>query len=879
MKKLLIFTTILCLALASCAPASLLGVTGPLRPAANPTAAAPQPATPTLDPPQSASPTPGAIQPAAPAARNGIPNFGHIVLIMLENRDYTSATDGQQMPQLAGLAQQNVLLSNYYAVSHPSLPNYMALMSGSTQGLTSDCTNCFVNQPNLADEIEASGRTWKAYLEGLPSPCFVGDSGNYAQKHDPLLYFDSIRLNATRCDRSILPLTSLDGDLANNSLPNFSYIMPDLCNSGHSCPAAIADKWVGSMVAKLQASPALGKNSLIIIAFDEASTSDTSGCCELPSPAGGHVEVVLISPSATQGFTDNTPYSHYSLLKMILTAWNLPDLGNAAQAQAIEAPWSGVQATPSAPAGPATPSQAPGAVNAAPSAYAGVPIEHPLPAKSIPTSGPQVSSCASSSPTTAAYTVKICFADPATGSTLSGDVSVSAAVKLTGTTRSNLEEMIFTLNGNYLLTTFNSPYTFILPTSHWVDGNYTLSVEAVMRDKFTSRQGSMPVVFKNGITTVPVNTNHFQPTSGNPAANGAPFLVAAGGDGASGEPSAAAVTKLIASINPNLFLYLGDIYENGSPAEFYNWYGSTSTYFGQFRSITDPTIGNHEYLTQGASGYFNYWDNIPNYYSFNAGGWHFISLNANSPKISVDPGSAQYQWLQQDLAANAQTCTIVYYHQPLYNIGTELAATYMAPIWAMLAKYGVSIVLNGHDHDYQRWVPLDGAGQPSPNGVTEFVVGSAGHGIQKFTHSDSRVAYANDTQPAAFGILLLQLSQTGASFTYQATSGNVLDSGSIPCRHTSSPSSVLPTPASGLQLVYQPTAGMNAAGMGADMFNWITGSSIYANGSPFVVIPGISLTASYTYVLSSPLQASSKNAFLPQGSLQNGNPMSASPPG
>jgi hypothetical protein len=707
-----------------------------------------------------------------------LPNFDHIVLIMLENRDYSNAMDGTQMPKLAALAKQNVLLSNYFAVTHPSLPNYIALMSGNTLGITSDCTNCFVNQSNLADEIEASGRTWKAYLEGLPSPCFIGDSGNYAQKHDPLLYFDSVRLNAARCDRSILPLTSLDGDLANNKLPNFSYIMPDLCNSGHNCSAATADQWVGGMVAKLQGSPALGKNSLIMIAFDEGSTQDTASCCGMPSQAGGQVAVVLISPTASKGFSDNTPYSHYSLLKTILTAWNLPALGNTAQAatQPIEAPWTGQISLSNSlsPAGTAIPS----------STSAGVAMATPSPAKQIPT-GAQAASCASSSPSSGAYTVEICFAGPSIGGTLSGNVSVSPAIKVTGASLTSVEQLVFYLNGNYLLTSYSRPYTFTLPTEKWLDGMYTLSVAAQMRDNFISNPASMSVSFKNGVTSLPVNTKHFQPTSGRPAANGAPFTVAAGGDGASGEPSAAAVSKLIASLNPNLFLYLGDVYENGSPTEFYNWYGSPSTYFGQFRAITDPTVGNHEYLTPDASGYFDYWNNIPSYYSFNAGGWHFVSLNANSPKIPVDPGSAQYQWLQQDLAANAQTCTIVYYHEPLFNIGTESAAAYMGPIWALMAQYGVSIVLNGHDHDYQRWVPLDGSGQPSPNGITEFIVGSAGHGIQKFTRTDSRVAYANDTQPAAFGILLMQLGQTGASFIYQSTNGVTLDSGVIPYGHPS----------------------------------------------------------------------------------------------
>jgi hypothetical protein len=231
-----------------------------------------------------------------------------------------------------------------------------------------------------------------------------------------------------------------------------------------------------------------------------------------------------------------------------------------------------------------------------------------------------------------------------------------------------------------------------------------------------------------------------------------------------------------------LFLYLGDVYANGSQAEFFNWYGTTSN-FGQFRSITDPTIGNHEYLTPGAAGYFNYWNNIPRYYSFNAGGWHFISLDSNLTKIGNSGQSAQSLWLQQDLAANAKSCTIVYYHHPLYNIGPEGSAIALTGIWSLLAQYGVTIVLNGHDHDYQRWVPLDGSGQPSPNGITEFVVGSAGHGIQKIVNTDNRVAYSNDTYPAAFGVLVLQLSQGSASFSYQSTSGSTLDSGFIPCVH------------------------------------------------------------------------------------------------
>ena len=345
MKKIAFLAT-LALLLAACAPAGNLDTlahSGSKLPSNSltPQAATLTPALATPLPNRVATPTPRA---ATPATQGGIPVFDHIVLIMLENQNYSSVIgNNTQMPLLNALASQNVVLSNYFAVTHPSLPNYIALMSGSTQNIIKDCTACYVNKPNLADLIEASGRTWKAYLDGMPTPCFVGNLASYAQKHNPFIYFDSIRQNAARCNRSILPLTSLDGDLTKNSLPNFAYIMPDLCNSGYDCSAGVADKWVSDMVAKLQDSPALGNNSLIIVAFDEADSTDTSSCCGLPTPAGGQVPVVLISPSALPGVTDNTPYSHFSLLKTILTAWNLPLLGATiyASTQAITAPWTG----------------------------------------------------------------------------------------------------------------------------------------------------------------------------------------------------------------------------------------------------------------------------------------------------------------------------------------------------------------------------------------------------------------------------------------------------------------------------------------------------------------------------------------------------------
>ena len=448
--------------------------------------------------------------------------------------------------------------------------------------------------------------------------------------------------------------------------------------------------------------------------------------------------------------------------------------------------------------------------------------------------------CNTSSPSST-YSVTICITSPASGASLKGDASIAATVSVSGT-NPGVRRVVFYLNNNYLLTDYQSNYGFVLPTTKWTDGNYTLAVEALMRDGFTSSQATESVTFNNGIKKPYKNTNTFTPASGTTPAAGSPFIVAAGGDGASGEAAAVNVANLISSLSPNLFLYLGDVYEKGSVAEFYNWYGTT-TNFGLLSAITNPTIGNHEYEKGAATGYFDYWNNIPNYYSYNAGGWHFVSLNSNSAYAPVGPTSAQYSWLQQDLAANSQACTIVYYHHPLFNIGPEGPATAMADIWKLMAQNGVSIVINGHDHDYQRWVPLDGNGNPATNGITEFVAGAAGHGTQTILNTDPRVAYSNDTNPGAFGVLLLKLNQNGASFQYLNTSGSVLDSGVIPCAKAGSDTQPPTTPTNFTASAVSATqANLNWSASSDNV--GVAGYAIYRDSVPLLTVTGSVLSYS-----------------------------------
>ncbi len=387
--------------------------------------------------------------------------------------------------------------------------------------------------------------------------------------------------------------------------------------------------------------------------------------------------------------------------------------------------------------------------------------------------------CVASSPVSLLYTATVCITSPVDGGTFTGDGTITGTVAVTGT-NPGIRRMVFYLNDIYVLTDFASPYTFVLPTNKWVDGAYTLSAEALMRDGFLTSRASIAVTFNTGTATLPVNTNTFQPRTGTPAAAGQPFVVAATGDAAGGEPNAASVTNLISSMNPNLFLYIGDVYEKGSVAEFFNWYAPT-TFFGRFKSITNPTVGNHDYSTGSAAAYFDYWDNVPDYYSVNAGGWHIISLNSYDQFIAVDPTSPQYQWLEQDLAANTNPCTIAFFHHPYLSIGPEGGRPAMADIWNLMAQNGVDIVLNGHDHEYQRWVPMGAFGVPSPTGITQFIVGTGGHSIQTISASDPRVAFSYDTAPAAYGALKLQLYGNSAIYSYMNMNGSVLDSGLVQC--------------------------------------------------------------------------------------------------
>lgn len=305
------------------------------------------PPTPTAAATQTPAPVPPAVtltailSPAGtPTPQPPVPNFDHIVIIMFENKEFGTIIGNRLMPGFNKLAREHTLLTQYYAIRHPSLPNYIALIGGDTFGIDSNCNDCFVDATSLPDLIEASGRTWKTYQEDMPKPCYLGDALIYAQKHNPFIYFNPIRLDVARCERSIVPLNALQADIDSASLPNFIFITPNLCNDAHDCTLDIADAWLTELLGRLiPALDAASQSYLLVLLFEEGQGSHS--CCGLPPEAGGRVPVVLYSPLARNGFEDATPYTHYSLLKTISTAWGLPLLGHAADnAQVlITEPW------------------------------------------------------------------------------------------------------------------------------------------------------------------------------------------------------------------------------------------------------------------------------------------------------------------------------------------------------------------------------------------------------------------------------------------------------------------------------------------------------------------------------------------------------------
>lgn len=238
----------------------------------------------------------------------------------MENKAYSSIIGSANAPYINSLAIQGAVAGNYLATDHPSLPNYLEVTSGTNGGITANCTppgaGCTANVANLADRIEASGRSWKAYQEDAPGTCPTSDSYPYVTKHNPWVYYDNIRTNATRCNR-VVPYTQLASDLATAAAtPNYLFITPNMCNDMHDCSIQTGDTWLSANVPSIFNSPAFTtQKSLLVIVWDEDDFSSNN-----------QVAWVAVGYGVKINYTSSVLYNHYSFLKTIETSWGLPTL-------------------------------------------------------------------------------------------------------------------------------------------------------------------------------------------------------------------------------------------------------------------------------------------------------------------------------------------------------------------------------------------------------------------------------------------------------------------------------------------------------------------------------------------------------------------------
>jgi hypothetical protein len=288
-------------------------------------------------------------------AASGIPLFSHVFVILMENTSLSTlqmAMSGGGAPQLAAMTAKYATGSDYHGVAHPSLPNYIALTSGDTQGIACDCKAqtgqgscnlltcnlllglCSCDQPamHIGDQLEAAGLTWMAFGEGMGTACNLTDSGSYAVRHVPFLYYDNIQTDAARCNAHVVDFSSFDP----NNAARFNFIAPNLVHDMHDPVPATAqnitngDMWIGPEVMAIMSSPAYTQGGLLVVVWDEDDGS--GGITGSDDPIG----IFVMSPYANGGgYVSSTKADHYSLLATFEDGLGLPRLGKAAAASPL----------------------------------------------------------------------------------------------------------------------------------------------------------------------------------------------------------------------------------------------------------------------------------------------------------------------------------------------------------------------------------------------------------------------------------------------------------------------------------------------------------------------------------------------------------------
>jgi hypothetical protein len=255
----------------------------------------------------------------------GASRLNHIIVVILENHDYST---GRAQPYTKSLLARGTEFTNSFAITHPSLPNYLAFFSGSTQGVSNDAcppAGAPYNKENLGHACEAAGLTWRAYSENLDKPgsmaCSVG-GGAYTRKHDPWTDFSNLDHQNER------PYSDLAKDIAAGNLPNLAFVIPNNCDNSHDCSPSHADSWLASNVPAMLKS--LGPAGMLVLTWDEDDHS-----------AGNHILTAFVGAPVKAGFQATQKVTHYTILRSICESLGLTPFGSAASQTSIDNVWQG----------------------------------------------------------------------------------------------------------------------------------------------------------------------------------------------------------------------------------------------------------------------------------------------------------------------------------------------------------------------------------------------------------------------------------------------------------------------------------------------------------------------------------------------------------
>jgi acid phosphatase len=231
-------------------------------------------------------------------------------MVLEENHSYSEVIGNSAMPYLNSLVSQYGLATEYFANTHPSIGNYFMLTTGQLVTNDDGFTGT-VGVDNIARDLITAGKTWKSYAESIPSTGYTGsDVYPYRKRHNPFAYFTDVVNSSTQVN-NLVSLSQFNSDLANDQLPSFSFLAPNLLDDAHDGPLQLADTWLQQNIAPLISSATFQKDGLLIIVFDESETNDSTD-------GGGHVAAVIISPKAKQGYQSTATYQHQSTLRLVL---------------------------------------------------------------------------------------------------------------------------------------------------------------------------------------------------------------------------------------------------------------------------------------------------------------------------------------------------------------------------------------------------------------------------------------------------------------------------------------------------------------------------------------------------------------------------------